>query len=171
MYSGAGCYNAWWHSNVAGGQAYSYPPHGRLGACADNRLTCENRHRQQRRRRSSAPHEQTTKRWPPFNVHKLDPHRRISRRMRKDAAKYGRPWWQTEELRREHDAADEKAKRAKNHKDLEARIKELHRLQKPTHIRVWDHFGRSYLRRAHEERRKRSSGSSSRESLASVETV
>ncbi|KAK6073536.1 hypothetical protein SCUP234_04457 [Seiridium cupressi] len=114
-----------------------------------------------RRRRASAPHGESKK--PSF--HNPVKHWRRHSKIQKEAAKYGKPWWKTEEFRKEHAQAEEKAYRDQKHDELVARITELHRLQEPTHVRVWDHSGRSFLKRV---RRRRGSSAGSEESIETV---
>lgn len=51
-----------------------------------------------------------------------------------------------------------------NYDDVVQRIKSFHLLQKPTHIRLWDRRGRSFLKRTDEWDRQKLSRSSSWES-------
>lgn len=74
-------------------------------------------------------------------------HPRRARRTRKEAQKYGLPLTK-EQLEAKDKAEHEiqcRALEKEGTRRLKVMIEKLHRLQKPTHLRVWDGFGHSYL--------------------------
>lgn len=72
---------------------------------------------------------------------------------------------QRRQKKKKKQAADfEDRRRQMNYDDVVQRIKSFHLLQKPTHIRLWDRRGCSFLKRTDEWDRRKRSRISSRES-------